>query len=366
MKINRDSLVVVLAFVVGPFSAFAQPAVDVAPAGAQSVLFWPSSATNNFVQSTTNLVSPSWASATDAVPVIAVTVSNASPARFFRLSAVSAGMALIPAGAFTMGDNLDGETDAKPTNVYVSAFYMEVNLVTTALWTNVYSYATNHGYVIANTGAGGATNHPVVSVDWYACVKWCNARSQQEGFQPCYYTNAALSQLFTSGANGVIVFQDLTRNGYRLPTEAEWEKAARGGLSGQRFPWGNLIGESQANYFGTTNTFSYDFGPNFWNKIGNGGVVSPGTSPVGSFPPNGYGLYDMAGNVNAWCWDWYASPYGQPTTNNPTGPAGPLTTHVVRGGDWDDEANGARCAVRGALTPIHNDIIYGFRCVRKF
>src|ERR1017187_5674977 len=100
--------------------------------------------------------------------------------------------------------------------------------------------------------------------------------------------------------------------------------AARGGLSGQRFPWGNIVSESQANYYGDTTDYSYDFGPDGWNAIGNYPSTSPGTSPVGSFAPNGFGLNDMAGNVFEWCWDWYATPYGQPTANNPTGPAGPL------------------------------------------
>jgi formylglycine-generating enzyme len=168
-------------------------------------------------------------------------------------------MALIPAGSFTMGDTLDGETDAIPATVYVSAFYMDTNLVSSNQWQSVYTYATNQGYAFVNAGSGKAANHPVETVDWYDCVKWCNARSQQAGLTPVYYTDAGLTQLFTSGDNGTTVYANWGANGYRLPTEAEWEKAARGGLSGQRFPWGDLISETNANYYpGSTN--SYDLG----------------------------------------------------------------------------------------------------------
>jgi formylglycine-generating enzyme len=363
MRTKFHNCFMVLACLVGVHSAHAQVTnLGIAPAGGQSLLYWPVSATNYVVQGTTNLALPNWVTAGDMAAVIAVTVSNTSPNRFYRLSAVPTGMAFIPAGPFTMGNTIGDSdiTDAAPTNVTVSAFYMDVNLVTSNQWRAVYSYATNLGYSFAHVGLSKGSNHPVQTVDWYDAVKWSNARSQQAGLTPVYYTDAGLTQVYTNGEVAT-VYPNWTANGYRLPTEAEWEKAARGGLSGQRFPWGNLIGESQANYLGQTSNYPYDFGPNLFNAIGNIGGTSPATSPVGSFPANGFGLYDMAGNVQEWCWDWYGTPYAGGT--DPRGPA-PTFTHVVRGGYWNAVTAYARCANRNQFGPDVVFNVIGFRCAR--
>jgi formylglycine-generating enzyme required for sulfatase activity len=214
-------------------------------------------------------------------------------------------------------------------------------------------------------------------VDWYDCLKWCNARSQLASLTPAYYTDAGLTQVFTNG-EPTNVFANWAVNGYRLPTEAEWEKAARGGLSGQRFPWGNTISESQANYSGNP-SLTYDFGPGGFNATAHTIAVAdnngnyPYTTPSGLFPPNGYGLYDMAGNVAEWCWDWYAGPTtaGSPYLggNDPHGPASsPFQSRVERGGNFALFASVARSAYRGADlpsdgTPFFNTLA-GFRCVR--
>jgi formylglycine-generating enzyme len=277
-----------------------------------------------------------------------------------------AGMVLIPAGSFTMGDTLDGESDAIPvTNVNVSAFYMDVNLVSYSQWQSVHNWATNHGYGFDYGGFGKAANHPVQTVDWWTAVIWCNARSQQAGLNPVYFTDAGLTQVCSN--RPVTVYVNWSNSGFRLPTEAEWEKAARGGLSGQRFPWGNTISKSQANYFGDIK-FSYDLGPTGYNAAFTNGV-QPYTSPVGYFAANGYGLYDMAGNVAEWCWDLYGTPYGQPTTTNPTGPASSKYGYrVLRGGSWNELFNGtaygARCADRDYNTPSGGSNRWGFRCVK--
>ena len=216
-----------------------------------------------------------------------------------------------------------------------------------------------------SVGAGKGVNHPVQTVDWYDSVKWSNARSEQAGKVPVYYTDAGLTAVYKTGE--VRVYAKWTANGYRLPTEAEWEKGARGGFSGQRFPWGNVIDGSLANYYGNTG-YSYDLGPDGSNPAYRVGDY-PYTSPVGSFAANGYGLYDMTGNVFEWCWDWYAGPAypaGSPYLggSDPRGPVGPLSYRVLRGGDWTGIAYNARCAFRYNSIPDYADSALGFRCVR--
>jgi formylglycine-generating enzyme required for sulfatase activity len=364
MKTRLHFLFIMLALLAGVRPAPAQVTnLGVALAGNQTVLYWPASVTNSVLQSATNLSSPNWMTVNDAVPVAAVAVANTSPAMFFRLSApaVPAGMAFIPAGAFIMGDTLDDEMDAVPIIATVSGFYMDTNLVGYSQWQTVYSFGTSHGYGFVHAGAGKATNQPVQTVDWYDAVKWCNARSQQAGLTPAYYADAGFTQAYTNGET-TNVFVNWTVNGYRLPTEAEWEKAARGGLSGQRFPWGDTISETNANYFGDTAT-NYDLGPSGYNSIGSAGGISPATSPVGSFAPNGYGLCDMAGNVFEWCWDWHGTPYAG--GSDPHGP-GTGTYRVLRGGDWLNNAYFARCAFRNFDSPTDAVNGYGFRCVKGF
>jgi len=271
------------------------------------------------------------------------------------------GMVLIPAGSFTMGNTFSGEgySDELPLHtVYVSAFYMDRYEVTKTLWDDVYQWATNHGYSFEYGAQGKVASHPAQNMTWYGCVKWCNARSEKEGKTPAYYTDAGLSVRYRTGQVAPYVNWS---SGYRLPTEAEWEKAARGGASGQRFPWGDTISWSQANYYAYPSGYPYDVNPTEgFHPTFNDGVY-PFTSPVGYFAANGYGLYDMVGNVWEWCWDWNGS-YSSGSQTDPRGPTSG-SSRVLRGGSWNHLAFFCRSAYRDYRYPSNRYDYMGFRSV---
>ncbi len=293
-----------------------------------------------------------------------VRVSNAagsvdSVMATLKAVSVPADLALIPAGVFQMGVT-SGDTDwnAPDVSVTVSDFYIGKNEVTKALWDEVRAWAAANGYTDLATGAGKASNHPVQAVSWWDVIKWCNARSQKEGLTPVYTASGAVMKTGTTAPT-----VSWSANGYRLPTEAEWEKAARGGVSGKRFPWGtDTISHSQANFW-NGGSEAYKTGTTGFHPTYATGST-PYTSPVGSFAANGYGLHDMAGNVSEWCWDWNR---GATYVNGATDPRGAASGsyRVLRGGSWLSNALYCRAADRGSSSPSSQNFGLGLRVARS-
>jgi formylglycine-generating enzyme len=288
-------------------------------------------------------------------------------------------MVLIPAGDFLMGDQSMpkvGEPDELPVHtVSVSAFLIGNCEVTKVEWDLVREWGKDHGFTDLSEGGGKAADHPVHSVSWFDVIKWCNARSLKEGLTPCYTVAGGVYQ--TGADHGVVC--DWSANGYRLPTEAEWEKAARGGKVGLDYPWGNTISHSRANFFDPGGSSSKLL--ELWNRLKD--KVAPGssrshgvsgfhpayetgnepyTSPVGSFSANGYALHDMSGNVWEWCWDQFGS-YPAGAQTDPRGAASG-SYRVRRGGSWFNGAVSCRVAFRVNYLPGSYDYV-GFRIARS-
>ena len=268
-----------------------------------------------------------------------------------------AGFVSIPAGTFSMGDAKDSETNALVHEVNVSACYLGKTEVTKAEWDEVRAWATAHGYTDLSVGAGVAANHPVQTVSWWDAIKWCNARSERDGLTPCYVVGGSPLRTGTT-----VPALNWSAKGHRLPTEAEWEKGARGGLSGKRFPWGDTISHSQANYYSHSSS-AYDVSPTRGYHPSYAAGNTPHTSPVGSFAANGYGLQDMAGNLSEWCWDGYGA-YAPGVPLDPKG-ARASGGRVLRGGSWEPYGDICRSAYRNYHSPGFQGNILGFRVARR-
>ncbi len=227
----------------------------------------------------------------------------------------------IPQSTFKMGFFLADFVNTI-REVSVDGFYMGLNVVTVAQYRR-FCEATGKMMPPEPHAGGNSFNpnwskgdHPIVNVDWAGAKAYCDWVSKEVG-----------------------VACD-------LPTEAEWECAARGGLKEKVFPWGDVFDKTKLH--------------RSKERRGDAG----GTAPVGTHPANGYGLYDMAGNVWEWCNDWYAEKYNPNDTDNPKGPP-KGQYHVLRGGSWEYVFPGAfRCAARSTLNlPDQSLDAVGFRVV---
>jgi formylglycine-generating enzyme required for sulfatase activity len=235
-------------------------------------------------------------------------------------------MVRLPGGEFLMGDD-QGEEDEKPAHrVHVSPFFIDVCEVTQA------SYQSLMG---KNPAKFTSPDRPVERASWFSAIQYCNLRSVKEGLKPCY-------DLKTLAC-------DFTANGYRLPTEAEWEYACRAGTT-TRWSFGN---DPAA------------LGTHAWFKKN----AKKSTQPVRQQSPNPWGLYDMHGNVAEWCNDFYKESYDQAGQGkDPRGPASG-DERVLRGGSWSTGEENCRSSARASAAPGFADVCfgyeaYGFRCVR--
>jgi formylglycine-generating enzyme required for sulfatase activity len=279
---------------------------------------------------------------------------------------------LIPAGTFTMGSDPDeGGPDERPEHSpHISAFLMDKYEVTNAMYASALNWAMAQGLIevevgvtygrVRKIGAGeyyldmdehvGASqcritwqddlfeselwweNHPVVGVTWYGAAAYCNWRSGIEECPQCYDTSTWEC--------------DYEVDGYRLPSEAEWEKAARGSVDERTYPWGETMNCSRCNRIGCVDNTAPVNDPEYLD----------GASP--------YGCLQLAGNVWEWCQDWYDGEYyAESPANDPRGPAS-SSWRVMRGGSWLNQGF-PRCSIRDMNSPGHNWASIGFRCARN-
>ena len=239
-------------------------------------------------------------------------------------------MISIPTGSYMMGDPKPKPTfignDELAHRVELDGFYMDSYEVTVGQYkqfVNQSGYNYNRWNQVARYSPGD--DYPMILVTWNDATAYANWA------------------------------------GKRLPTEAEWEYAARGGFEGRRYPWGDKEPDgSQCNYADkNTIDLEYDWAD---MDVDDGYAM---LAPVGSFPPNSYGLYDMAGNVSEWCQDWYDSNYYNVSpAKNPPGPtSSPQGWRVMRGGSWESDSYYLRVDSRNFNSPNEWMTRFGFRCV---
>jgi formylglycine-generating enzyme required for sulfatase activity len=280
-------------------------------------------------------------------------VNNGSNTVSILINSVSSSDVVSVAGStFQMGSYDANDFGASPPHsVTLDSFKIDKYEITFEKWTEVRNWALTHGYASTDIAIGNAflpigTNSPAGGMNWYDILKWCNACSEKDGLTPVYYTRSAKDTVYRTGELDLTADAvKWTANGYRLPTEAEWEFAARGGnqTHGYTYSGSNMIGDVA------------------WYYSNSGGT----THQVGTKSANELGIYDMSGNVSERCWDWYGT-YDASSQINPKGSNFGTPYRVVRGGSFASAGSNddnCRVAYRTPAVPAGGRYDnYGFRC----
>lgn len=277
-----------------------------------------------------------------------------------------AGMVLIPGGTFQMGstnaalESSDDSSEEPVHSVMVSSFYMDSTLVTQANYTAIMQGGDDAFFDTAVS----APLIPMVNITWYDAVLYCNARSKQMGFDTVYsYTSAYIGDCSPHGGDPGCCYlygltMDYTRHGYRLPTEAEWEYACRAGTTTDYY-WGE-------SYPPLTSADTAEISAHAWWSANSQDVAQP----VATKPANGFGLYDMSGNVWEWCNDLWSG-YSSGSQIDPTGPLQNLAVNfsnynINRGGAaFNDYWPNYLCSAFRQAINAGDWGACGFRCVLR-
>jgi formylglycine-generating enzyme required for sulfatase activity len=304
-------------------------------------------------------------------------------------------MQYLSGGTFWMGDNKNLEDEQPLHPLSLSSYFIDVNEVHIWHWEKVSNWAVKNGYEFSDSiqqrkkGPYWYTDDsklifPMNMVNWYDAIKWCNARSELEGRTPVYYTDSSYDSIYKKGEIDLDESQVAWNySGYRLPTEGEWEFAARGNSYALNYPWGNVLDGSRANYLKSGDPFDNASTPvGYYN--GNQLIIDAANSFNGEKVKtedqiSKFGLYDIAGNVSEWCWDWYYDSWYSKSKAKEKDTRGPsfdfilaitslnIKLRVARGGNFSAEPDGngeVRIAYRSRFPPTSTLRRLGVRCVR--